>query len=420
MRARLKFFLIGAIILISYPDLIAQEVRCISSEKMQEQLLLDPALAERRQTIEEFTQRWIAENEGENTRAVITIPVVVHVVYRTANQNVSDQHIYSQIAVLNEDFRLLNADASNIPSAWNNVKADTEIEFCLAVRDPNGFQTTGITRTETEVVSWNGSDNVKSTALGGKDAWPASQYLNIWVCNIGSGLLGYAYQPGVSASLDGLVIGFQYFGRDVPGLSSTYNKGRTATHEIGHYFNLEHLWGGGNSNPNCNMDDFVADTPRQADPNYGCQTFPHITCENGPHGDMFHNYMDYGRDNCLFFFTNGQKQRMLAALNGPRASLKTSLGCVATNVSVDDMAHMASISVHPNPSSDMVRVSVDNSNVQITSVRLLNLMGSEIMRLNDVHSDNAAILVGQLSAGVYLIEVLTQSGRHVSKIHIYK
>lgn len=380
--------------------------------------MLDPSLAERRQAIEDFTQKWIAEHEGEDARAVITIPVVVHVVYRTANQNVSDQHIYSQIAVLNEDFRLLNADASNIPSAWNSVKADTEIEFCLAVRDPNGFQTNGITRTETETVSWNGSDNVKSSAMGGKDPWPASQYLNIWVCNIGSGLLGFAYQPGVSANLDGLVIGFQYFGRDVLGLSSTYNKGRTATHEIGHYFNLEHLWGGGNSNPSCNFDDYVADTPRQEDPNYGCQTFPHVTCNNGPNGDMFHNYMDYGRDNCLFFFTNGQKQRMLAALNGPRASLKTSLGCVATNVGIGEQSVHSRISVHPNPANDKVRISIENTSAQMATVRVIDLMGAEVMRMGGLPTDNLSISVQHLPAGVYLIEVTTASERQITRIHI--
>lgn len=397
-----------------------QDHVCITSEKMAEQSVLDPTLAERRADIENFTQRWIAEHGEGGAREVITIPVVVHVVYRTEAENISDEHIYSQLEVLNEDYRMTNEDADDVPSVWNGVKADTEIEFCLAVRDPNGFPTTGITRTETTVTSWGGSDNVKRSNQGGKDPWPAGQYLNIWVCNIGSGLLGFAYQPGVSSALDGLVIGYRYFGRGVSGLSSTYNLGRTATHEIGHYLNLDHLWGSGASNPNCNANDAVSDTPVQEEPNYGCQTFPHISCDNGPNGDMFNNYMDYGRDNCLFFYTNGQKQRMQAALNGPRASLKTSLGCVPTDVSVNEVPLAARLEVYPNPATDVVRLSFTDDFNSPLSFRVLNLAGAELPVASTGSGADRSIEVSHLSAGIYLLEVTTEGQRAVKRIHIIR
>jgi hypothetical protein len=414
-----KALLIPILAFISFGS-FAQEARCFAADKMREQMMLDPGLAARRADIEEQTQRWIAEHGDEEERAVLTIPVVVHVVYKTAGQNISDAQILSQIEVLNEDYRLQNSDASSIPSAWNSVKADSEIEFCLAVRDPDGFPTTGITRTETTVTSWNGSDNVKLTSQGGKNGWPSSKYLNIWVCNIGAGLLGFAYQPGVSASLDGLVIGYKYFGTGFPGISSTYDLGRTATHEIGHYLNLDHPWGGGDSNPNCNLDDAVSDTPIQEEPNYGCQSFPHISCNNGPNGDMFNNYMDYGNDDCLFLFTNGQKQRMRAAINGPRAGLKTSLGCVPTNVGIEDKPLAKRINVYPNPADDLVRITMDDASDGTADVRILNLTGAEVLHVNTLSLANGTIAVDHLPVGIYILEVTTANERASHRIHIIR
>lgn len=414
-----KILLCILLVLSALPSM-AQELRCFTSEKMREQLILDPTLAQRRAAIEEQTQRWIAENGDVQNREVITIPVVVHVVYKTAAQNISDAQIYSQIQVFNEDYRLQNADAASIPSVWNSVKADTEIEFCLAGFDPDGNPTTGITRTETDVTTWNGSDNVKFSSQGGKDAWSASSYLNIWVCNIGSGLLGFAYQPGINASLDGLVIGYQFFGRGVPGLSSTYNKGRTATHEIGHYFNLDHLWGTGDSNPNCNLNDGVSDTPIQEEPNFGCPSFPHISCSNGPSGDMFHNYMDYGNDACLFFFTNGQKQRMLAALNGPRAGLKTSQGgCSSVGIS-EASGTFEGLTVYPNPANDRLHIVLNIEGNQTADVRMLNLLGAEVLQMNAINLTNTTIATQHLPAGIYILEVTTAHERASQRIHIIR
>jgi len=416
MTFSMKKNILSFLFALAFLPAIAQELRCFTSEKMQEQLLLDPDLAQRRAEIEEHTERWIAANGNTQHRAVVTIPVVVHVVYKTAQQNISDAQIFSQIEVLNEDYRMQNADIASLPSVWNGFKADSEIEFRLANVDPDGNPTTGITRTETTVTTWNGSDNVKFSAQGGKDAWPANNYLNIWVCNIGSGLLGFAYPPGVNASLDGLVIGYQFFGRGVPGLSSTYNKGRTATHEIGHYFNLDHLWGTGDSNPNCNQNDGVSDTPIQEGPNFGCPAFPHVTCNNGPNGDMFHNYMDYGNDACLFFFTNGQKQRMLAALNGPRSGLLTSPGVGISER--DDV--FGGLNVYPNPSNDVLHISVGKPLDGAVDVRLLNLMGAVVLQQDAMNIANEIIAIDHLPAGSYILEFTTSNGRASKRIQILR
>lgn len=168
---------------------------------------------------------------------------------------------------------------------------------------------------------------MKFTAQGGLDAWPRDQYLNLWVCDLSGGLLGYAQFPGGAAATDGVVCDYQYFG--TIGSSAPFNKGRTATHEVGHWLNLYHIWG--DDGTACTGSDLVADTPNQADENYGCPVFPAVSCSNGPNGDMFMNYMDYTDDACMNMFTAGQKAReqALFATGGARVALLSSLGCQA-------------------------------------------------------------------------------------------
>ena len=266
-------------------------------------------------------QRFIENYERRYSRlglrsGIIKIPVVVHVVYNNNDQNIPDSQIESQIDVLNEDYRKLNTDISNIPAVFASLAADPRIEFQLAVRDPNCQPTTGVTRTHTNVTSFTDNDDVKHASKGGHDAWNRDKYLNIWVCNLVP-WLGYATFPGEPADTDGVVINYQALGR-TGNLFPEYNKGRTATHEIGHWLDLHHVWG---DTGGCGDTDFVDDTPTQVGPNYGCPTFPHVTCNNGPNGDMFMNYMDYVDDPCMFMFTAGQVLRMDATLSGARAAI---------------------------------------------------------------------------------------------------
>ncbi|MBP7166317.1 MAG: T9SS type A sorting domain-containing protein [Bacteroidia bacterium] len=304
---------------------MAQNTRnCGTMHHLHEMEQNDPTLQARMQNIERETEQWIQTNNNNANKAaaVITIPVVVHVVYNTASQNISDAQINSQIAILNQDFRKLNADISLVPSVFTALTADCELEFCLAKRDPSGNATNGIVRKSTTVTSFSSNDNIKRSANGGSDAWNTSQYLNIWVGPLGGGLLGYAQFPGGTASTDGVVILHSAFG-NTGTAAAPFNKGRTATHEIGHWLNLRHIWG----DATCGNDQ-VTDTPTQQTSNFGCPSFPHVTCSNGPNGDMFMNYMDYTDDACMYMFTAGQKARMLAAVNTNRPGLLTSQGCV--------------------------------------------------------------------------------------------
>jgi hypothetical protein len=248
-----------------------------------------PGYRENRLAAETQTQASIESGEALRVTArLVRIPVVVHVVHQSDAENISDAQVKSQIDVLNKDFRAKNSDKSKVPAVWKSLVIDSNIEFALATRDPKGKQTTGITRTATTAEGFGPNDTVKSRKTGGVDAWPADKYLNMWVCNLTDGLLGYAQFPGGPAKTDGVVILYTAFGNRGK-VRPPFNKGRTATHEVGHYLGLRHIWGDMN---NCTGNDFVTDTPPAQRANTGKPAFPHITCNNGPHGDMFMNYMD--------------------------------------------------------------------------------------------------------------------------------
>jgi len=293
---------------------------CGSMDHLQHQIAEDPTVETRMQQIENATSQWLSD-PSHRTGAIITIPVVVHVIYNTAAQNISDAQIQSQIDVLNEDFRKLNADASLTPSIFSALATDCQIQFCLAQRDPNGNATTGIVRKSTTTTAFTTNDNMKRTANGGDDAWNTTQYLNLWSCNMSGGILGYAQFPGGTASTDGVVILYSAFGRTGT-VSAPYNKGRTATHEVGHWLNLRHIWG----DATCGSD-LVNDTPTHNTANYGCPTYPHLSTCTGTPTEMTMNYMDYTDDACMYMFTAGQSARMTAAINTSRTGLLTSLGC---------------------------------------------------------------------------------------------
>jgi hypothetical protein len=285
-----------------------------------------------REKVNTQTENWIKENHNYSPKSIITIPVVVHVVWKTNIQNIADAQIQSQIDVLNKDYRRVNIDVINTPIVWQSVAADCEIEFCLATTDPNGQPTNGINRVQTNHGTFGMSSDIHTESLGGADNWPNDDYLNIWVCDIGSGLLGYASKPSnwISDS-DGLVIGYKCFGTTGTA-EAPYNKGRTATHEIGHWLNLDHVWGnGGWGSSGCNADDNIADTPNQEEENYDCPGFPHNANACGTsNGDMFMNYMDYTNDACMNLFTKGQKTRMISAINQYRSNMLSHNLCSGT------------------------------------------------------------------------------------------
>jgi hypothetical protein len=276
----------------------------------------NPGYAAARMAIENRAFAYRRGLASTQRTGIARIPVVVHVVYNTVEQNISDAQVASQIAVLNRDYRGQGTGTPPLPAAFRALAADARIEFELAKIDPQGRPTKGIVRTRTTVAAFATDDAVKSSAKGGADPWPADRFLNLWVCSLAGGVLGYSQLPGGPAATDGVVVLYSAFGT-IGTATAPFNLGRTTTHEIGHWLNLLHVWG--DDGTGCNGDDHVPDTPNQAGPNFGVPGFPHITCNNGPHGDVFVNFMDYTDDVCMQMFTAGQVERMDATLDGPRA-----------------------------------------------------------------------------------------------------
>ncbi|MEO7587872.1 MAG: zinc metalloprotease [Arachnia sp.] len=340
-------------------------VRCRAVQEHHRLLRTSPEYRARRREIEFEVREWLRAygNDGLRT-GLIRIPVVVHVVWNTPEQNISDAQIHSQIDVLNEDFRRLNADAAGTPAPFAAVAADARLEFALAVRGPGCVPTTGINRVHTSVTGWTYPGNgMKSAATGGADPWDSSQYLNVWIVNYTDGTLGFGTFPGGAAAVDGLVLKHSATGRSGT-LIGGADRGRTGTHEIGHWLDLHHIWG--DDGTACYGSDLVADTPNQAGPSpfnpSACRVFPAVSCSNGPNGDMFMNYMDYSADQCLTTFTAGQVARMDAALHTARSSILASPGLVPpTGVGPDLWCKDTSDDdgTEPNPSSQPMYISDD-------------------------------------------------------------
>jgi hypothetical protein len=267
---------------------------CATQEVYEAQLKADPGFALRRNQIESFTEQ--AVSQGRLVNGKVVIPVVVNVLYKTTAENISATQIQSQIDVLNRDFNATNSDFANVPSLFSGVAANVGISFELV----------SVVRKSTTKTSWGTNDAMKKTVKGGIAPTSPSTNLNLWVCTIGQGILGYAQFPGGSSTTDGVVIDSRYFG-----LSGTanypYNLGRTATHEIGHWMNLRHIWG----DATCGSD-LVSDTPTHNTANYGAPTFPHYSTCTGTPVEMTMNYMDYTDDRAMYMFSNGQKSRMAA------------------------------------------------------------------------------------------------------------
>lgn len=286
---------------------------CAAHDVLQQQIQQDPARQQQLRQLENATQQYIRTHGNSRNNQTRIIPVYVHVLYRTSQENISTAQIQSQIDVMNRDFAAANTDITGVPSYFQSVTAgNSGIQFELV----------NITRKQTSKSSWGTNDAMKFTAQGGVAPITPSTHLNLWVCNIGGGILGYAQFPGGSSSTDGVVISPQYFGNsNATGgsnfyLANRFDGGRTAVHEVGHYLNLRHIWGDGG----CSADDFVDDTPIAGQSNNGCPSPGTNTCSGGL-SDMFMNYMDYVDDDCMFMFSDGQVARMWATLNTTRSSL---------------------------------------------------------------------------------------------------
>ena len=308
--------------------------------------------------------------------------------------------------MLNQDFRKKNKDVAYIPAAFRNVAADARIEFRLATIDPSGLTTDGIVRRSTGVTAFGLDDRIKSSLLGGDDAWNRDQYLNLWVGNLSGGMMGYASVPGCAAENDGVVIKYTAFG-NTSNLQAPFNKGRTAVHEIGHWLGLRHIWG----DADCG-DDKIEDTPPQSGPTRGCPSGVIATCTSGAAGNMYMNFMDFTNDECTNMFTLGQTMRMRELFNsgGSRVAL---LGSDKARGAVEDgelpEGTANKISLYPNPAVDFVKLTLNQSNAE--RIIIYNNLG-QIAKQFAVTNKQMDLNVRDLKNGMYFISL---GGKEVLK-----
>ena len=330
MKNSILKIIVSATLLFCGQLAFAQEIiRCATYQLDSIARQKSPQIMQNRLDFERQIQSYLADYQ-RNARVaaeVIKIPVVVHVIHNnvqgviggTTNTNISDEQIFSEIKVLNEDYR---KKASTLGFNTNPVGVDTEIEFFLALRDPDGNATNGITRTYSSQTSFSPYNSTDQDRLAGLSSWDSNKYLNIWVCKISGGVLGWTQFPGAenfdgldptdgAALSDGVYIDYRAFGKKIgTSPSGLYSFGRTTTHEIGHFFGLIHTWG----DQNCGTD-YCNDTPQAAAANQSkfC-TDVFSNCSGSRTRNMIENYMDYSPDSCMNIFTNDQKTRMRAVM----------------------------------------------------------------------------------------------------------
>ncbi|TND07594.1 MAG: hypothetical protein FD123_3146 [Bacteroidetes bacterium] len=391
----------------------------------------DPARAAAMNQVASQARAWLEahpetrQQQNRTSVPLLTIPTVVHVLYKNATQNISDQQVYSQIASLNADYRRLNADTVNTLPVFDTLAADIEIEFCLATVDPQGNPTNGITRTSTAGGQLFGyfsplGEDAKFDSTGGKTAWPTDKYLNLWVCELFPGLLGYAQFPGDAASTDGVVITYTAFGT-LGTVTAPSTRGRTASHEVGHWMGLFHIWG---DDSDCTTgSDSIADTPNASSQSQSdCQLSLNSCSNEDPWWgvidppDNVQNYMDYSNDSCMNMFTLGQKARMHSFLYGDprRAALFTSNGG-CNPVLVKNNTFDNYFSVYPNPSDGIMNVSYFGTFSPEMHVTLFDNMGRQV-RAWAAQEYIYTLDMGGLPSGIYFLRFQGEGGVGVKKI----
>lgn len=396
--------------------LLLSQRTCGTMDKLHERMQADPAFAKRHQEMMSFIQDpnnpQTLFRQPNSPNIIVTIPVVFHVLYKNQAQNISDAQIQSQLDVLNKDFRKLNTDFTTVvPSVFRPLAADMEIVFCKATKTPSGVATTGITRKQVSA-SFDLINNYYDNT--GELSWDPTKYLNIWIGRfLEDYILGQALLPPNSGDQpypgDGLVIGDQFFGTTGTATTPPFNKGRTATHEIGHYFGLYHPWGRGfTDNSNCSDNDnsdLVNDTPAINQAHYGCPAFPTNlnTCSSSTNGAMYMNYMDYVDDACMAMFSNGQKTIVQNTLAGPRLSLLTSNGC--GTLGLNDFQAINAIAVYPNPVSQYFMIT--SPQLAIDEVEIYNTLG-QLVKNQKLTQSNNVINIEELASGTYYLRIYNE------------
>ncbi len=396
----------GKIYIILFLGLLCNQLpaqmNCVTSSYTREKVTNNPSIINNSNAIEQFTRRVIEESRlaGRIENNVFKIPVVVHNLYHTSSEKVTDAQVAAQLKTLNDCFRRKNADTVNTPEVFKSLAADCEFEFQLAISDSHMKATTGIIRKYTPVTSWLADDKMKYSEEMGDDAWDTKNYLNIWVCNMDK-YAGYSSVMGGPENADGIVLSLAAFGAGE----------KTIVHETGHWLGLKHLWG----DEYCG-DDGVSDTPKQASYTIGCPTTVRITCGNSPTGDMYNNYMDFTNDACMNLFTEGQKTRMRAlfTVGGVRSSLLTSTGLdkplIFESPLPEDEPKWLEAKLYPNPASTMMILDLSYDIRWIgKTIFVTNLAGQSIMNVL-IRSKNQSINVSNLKPGIYFLAAKNGQG----------
>ncbi len=374
---------------------------CYTDQIMEQQLDEKPALAQGYAFVDSLSQAFDrGEISAPASRSFINIPVVVHILWRTEEQNLSDERVKSQIRALNRDFNMDTNDWSMNPEPFIWKAASANIRFYLANIDPQGNPTTGIIRKQVNETSIGTSDSYYRDAAGGSTGWTRTHYLNIWVGETNDSILGYAIYPNpVIGERDGIVMNYRVFGMNT-GIP-VYNDGRTCVHEVGHYFGLRHPWG---NDDDCSTDDYINDTPRQQAPNFVCPDFPSFSCPDEENGDLYVNYMDYGSDGCVNMFTYRQVEYMHLLISTLRSALYHSPGLSGVN----DLPVEKDLSIYPNPG--IGHFIVEASAPQ--SASLFSMSGQFIGHYNLDRGQNPVDL-SMLDEGVYFMRTEQHAHRIV-------
>lgn len=383
--------------------------KCVMQEYAEQQLSQDNLLKERLHEIEAFTSQKLSLATESVQRVmrlpeIIKVPVVIHVLYHTPEQNVSKSTIDLLIAALNRDFNKKNPDTVNIPAAFKPFAASMGFEFKLATTDPQGRGTCGVIKKYTPITYWTSDDKMKFNATYGDDGWDSKSYLNIWICNM-IDVLGYSTFPGMDEKKDGVVISSQGVSSTYGGTSPTINDFRTIVHEAGHWLNLRHLWGEGYCG-----DDNVDDTPKQSSYTPGCPSGSRISCTNSLPGDMYMNFMDFTDDPCMYMFTIGQRKRArtLFELGGARTSILYSKGLDAATTTEaaavpDYYPKWLHVQVYPNPATTQIKLFFEYDNRwQGRKMLILDITGRVVLS-KIISSKTETIDISKLSPGTYFI-----------------
>nr|MBS0036617.1 T9SS type A sorting domain-containing protein [Saprospiraceae bacterium] len=395
--------------------------RCGADNFFLEGIEYNPQLADKPSGNQEKLRSFLMDNPHSIQRSILTIPVVVHVVYHTEEQNISDLQIYDQLEILNRSFNQKNLNLHSVPSHFRHLISDVNIEFCLAQKDPQGNKTNGINRIQTEVPEI-GSTRFEGNKVavffsdqGGRDLWNPKNYLNLWICDIGGNLAGSSTFPNMAPypEAEGILLDYRYVGSIGKAVESApYDKGKTLVHEVGHYFNLFHPWGLGPGS--CQNDDEVEDTPLQEKPYFRCQN--EITQSCGSE-DLIVNFMDYPEDKCLAMFTHGQKERMIGSIMLFREELISSDACNPM-VGPEEQDISGLQIQYLNGAGQIAIFSQGGKRYELTA-EIYDLLGKKLHTEKPVFYRSHLINSSRLSVGMYIVCLEDEKTRVCKKILVY-